>query len=48
VGLEEEVYVIGENPKLLIENAETYRILADVLGRMDGAEEIEDELHDLE
>ncbi len=45
--LEQEVHVVGEDAQLLIENAETRRLLAYVLVRMNRSEEVDDELHGL-
>jgi hypothetical protein len=44
--LEQEVDVVGQDSELLVENTKTRsRRLANILGRVYGTEEIDDELH---
>ncbi len=46
--LEQEIHMVREDSKLLVENAKARsRLLANVLGRVHGTEQVEDELHGL-
>jgi hypothetical protein len=46
--LEQEVHVVRDDSNLLVQNTETRgRLLTYVLGRVHGAEQVEDELHGL-
>jgi hypothetical protein len=45
--LEQEVHVVREDPELLVEDVEATPLLAHILRGVNGAEEVDDELHGL-